>query len=66
MNRRSVKEEIKKELNCSDEEAERIIVIGLKNGHIKRQLNWNILISIIISWAVVITGVWALWRVIIK
>lgn len=63
MNRKEVIEDIKKRFDCNEKEARKILVFGLTKGHIKKQVNLNVLISYFILGAVILTAIWALIKV---
>jgi len=63
MNRKEVIEDIRKRFDCSEREARKILVFGLTKGHIKKQVNWNVLISYFILGAVILTAIWAFIKV---
>ena len=62
MNKEDIIEKIKKDTGCDDHEAESIFERALDDGIVKRHLNWNFIISMVIYIAVLVTGMWALWR----
>ena len=45
MNKRNIIEQLKKQFKCDDNEAEEMFYIGLKNGHIKKHIRWDKLLS---------------------
>lgn len=63
MNKRNIIEQLKKQFKCDDNEAEEMFVVGLKNGHIKKHIRWDKLLSFFIFWSVILMGLWALYRV---
>jgi len=62
MNKEDIIKKIKEDTGCDEHEAESIFERALDDGIVKRHLNWNFIISMIIYIAVLITGMWALWR----
>ena len=62
MNKRGIIEQLKKQFNCDEYEAKQMFIVGLKNGHIEKHINWNKIISFFIFWTVVLTGLWASYR----
>lgn len=63
MNRENIIKELKEQFKCNDDEAEEMLIMGLKNGHIKKHIRWDKLLSFFILWSVILTGLWALYRV---
>ena len=62
MNKKDIIKQIKRDAGCNDDEAEYIFERALNNGTVKRHLNWNFIISILIYFSVLMTGAWILWR----
>ena len=62
MRRNEIKEQIKKQLGCNDDEAERIFERAVEDGVVKYSLNWNLIIGLVIYGAVIVTGIWATWQ----
>ena len=48
MRRNEIKEQIKKQLGCDDDEAERIFERAVEDGVVKYSLNWNLIIGLVI------------------
>ena len=63
MNKENIIKQLKKQFKCGDDEAEKMFVVGLKNGDIKKHIRWDKLLSFFILWSVILTGLWALYRV---
>ena len=62
MNKEDIIKKIKEDTGCDEHEAESIFERALDDGIVKRHLNWNFIISMLIYLSVLMTGVWALWR----
>ncbi len=62
MNKEDIIKKIKEDTGCDEHEAESIFERALNDGIVKRHLNWNFIISMLIYLSVLITGTWALWR----
>ena len=62
MNKKDIKDKIKKQLGCDDDMAERIFHKALKDRMVTVRLNWNFIIGLIIYLMVLVTGIWAIWR----
>lgn len=62
MNKEDIIKKIKEDTGCDEHEAESIFERALNDGIVKRHLNWNFIISMLIYLSVLITGAWALWR----
>ena len=62
MRRNEIKEQIKKQLGCDDDEAERIFERAVEDGVVKYSLNWNLIIGLVIYGAVIVTVIWATWQ----
>ena len=62
MRRNEIKEQIKKQLGCDDDEAERIFERAVEDGVVKYSLNWNLIIGLVIYGAVIVTGIWPSWQ----
>ena len=62
MRRNEIKEQIKKQLGCNDDEAERIFERAVEDGVVKYSLNWNLIIGLVIYGAVIASGIWAIWQ----
>jgi hypothetical protein len=62
MNKEDIIKKIKEDTGCDEHEAESIFERALDDGIVKRHLNWNFIISMLIYLSVLITGTWALWR----
>ena len=62
MNKEDIIKKIKEDTGCDEHEAESIFERELDDGIVKRHLNWNFIISMVIYIAVLVTGMWALWR----
>lgn len=62
MNKEDIIKKIKEDTGCDEHEAESIFERALDDGIVKRHLNWNFIISMLIYLSVLITGAWALWR----
>jgi hypothetical protein len=62
MNKQEILDKIKRDTGCDDERAEEIFHAALQNGMVKREPNWNFIITFIIYLAVLGTGAWALWQ----
>ena len=62
MNKKDIKDKIKKQLGCDDDMAETIFNRTLKDKMINVRLNWNFIIGLVIYLMVVVTGIWAIWR----
>ena len=62
MNKKDIKDKIKKQLGCDDDMAERIFNKALKDRMVTVRLNWNFIIGLIIYLMVLVTGIWAIWR----
>ena len=62
MNKKEIKDKIKKQLECDDDMAERIFHKALKDRMVTVRLNWNFIIGLIIYLMVIVTGIWAIWR----
>ena len=62
MNKEDIIKKIKEDTGCNEHEAESIFERALNDGIVKRHLNWNFIISMLIYLSVLITGTWALWR----
>ena len=48
MRRNEIKEQIKKQLGCDDDEAERVFERAVEDGVVKYRLNWNLIIGLVI------------------
>ena len=62
MNKKDIIKKIKEDTGCNDYEAESIFERALDDGIVKRHLNWNFIITMLIYLSVLMTGAWALWR----
>jgi hypothetical protein len=62
MRRNDIKKQIKKQLGCNDDEAERIFERAVEDGIVRYKLNWNFIISLVIYGAVAVTAIWAVWQ----
>ena len=62
MNKEDIIKKIKEDTGCDEHEAESIFERALDDGIVKRHLNWNFIITMLIYLSVLITGAWALWR----
>ena len=62
MNKKDIIKKIKEDTGCDEHEAESIFERALDDGIVKRHLNWNFIISMLIYLSVLMTGIWALWR----
>ncbi len=62
MNKEDIIKKIKEDTGCDEHEAESIFERALDDGIVKRHLNWNFIISMLIYLSVLMTGAWALWR----
>ncbi|HAI43002.1 MAG TPA: hypothetical protein DCM40_35325 [Maribacter sp.] len=62
MNKEDIIKKIKEDTGCDEHEAESIFERALNDGIVKRHLNWNFIISMVIYITVLVTGMWALWR----
>jgi len=62
MNKEDIIKKIKEDTGCNEHEAESIFERALDDGIVKRHLNWNFIISMLIYLSVLMTGIWALWR----
>jgi hypothetical protein len=62
MNKEDIITQIKRDAGCDDYEAECIFERALNDGTVKRHLNWNFIISMLIYLSVLATGVWFIWR----
>ena len=62
MNKEDIIKKIKEDTGCDEHEAESIFERALNDGIVKRHLNWNFIISMLIYLSVLMTGAWALWR----
>jgi len=62
MNKEDIIKKIKEDTGCDEHEAESIFERALDDGIVKRHLNWNFIISMLIYLSVLMTGIWALWR----
>ena len=62
MNKEDIIKKIKEDTGCDEHEAESIFERALDDGIVKRHLNWNFIITMLIYLSVLITGTWALWR----
>ena len=62
MNKEDIIKKIKEDTGCDQHEAESIFERALDDGIVKRHLNWNFIITMLIYLSVLMTGAWALWR----
>ena len=62
MNKEDIIKKIKEDTGCDEHEAESIFERALNDGIVKRHLNWNFIITMLIYLLVLMTGTWALWR----
>jgi len=62
MNKEDIIKKIKEDTGCDEHEAESIFERALNDGIVKRHLNWNFIITMLIYLSVLMTGAWALWR----
>ena len=62
MNKEDIIKKIKEDTGCNDYESESIFERALDDGIVKRHLNWNFIITMLIYLSVLMTGAWALWR----
>ena len=62
MNKQEILDKIKRDTGCDDKRAEEIFHAALQNGMVKREPNWNFIITFTIYLAVLGTGAWALWQ----
>jgi|TARA_R100000697_G_scaffold16981_1_gene23751 hypothetical protein len=62
MNKEDIIKKIKEDTGCDEHEAESIFERALDDGIVKRHLNWNFIITMLIYLSVLMTGAWALWR----
>lgn len=64
MNKDKIIRDIKDKLNCSEEAAHRIFRKGLQDGMIRVKLNWSFIVTFIIYLAVLISAIFAIYRLI--
>ena len=62
MNKQEILNKIKRDTGCDDDRAEELFQIALRDGMVKREPNWNFIITFTIYLAVLATGAWALWQ----
>ena len=62
MNKEDIIKKIKEDTGCNEHEAKSIFERALDDGIVKRHLNWNFIITMLIYLSVLMTGAWALWR----
>tara|TARA_Y100000310_G_scaffold311340_1_gene357525 strand:+ start:516 stop:713 length:198 start_codon:yes stop_codon:yes gene_type:complete len=62
MSKREIIKKIRELTGCTEEKAEIIFKEGLENEHIIVRVNWEWIINRVIIAAIIITGLWALWR----
>lgn len=62
MSKKEIIKEIRELTGCSEEKAEDIFKKGVESEDIKLSLDWEWLINRAVIGAVVLTGIWALWK----
>jgi len=62
MNKDKIIKDIRDKLNCSEETAHKIFHKGLRDGMIKVRLNWEVIITYVISIAVIFSIILAIYR----
>lgn len=62
MNKDKIIKDIRDKLNCSEEAAHKIFHKGLRDGMIKVRLDWEVIITYIISIAVIFSVILAIYR----
>jgi len=62
MNKDKIIKDIRDKLNCSEEAANEVFSKGLEDGMIKARLNWEYVVSFVICTAVLISAIWAAYR----
>ena len=62
MSKEDIIKKIKEDTGCDDHEAQCIFERALGDGMVKRHINWNFIITMLIYLSVLMTGIWALWR----
>ena len=62
MNKKQIKDKIKKQLGCDDDMAEVVFNRALEDEMIKVHINWNLIIGLVIYSMVLLTGIWAIWK----
>ena len=63
MNKREVIEEIKERFGCDEQTAKKKLRFGISKGHIKRFVKMDVLVSYFVLFAVFVSAIWALARV---
>jgi len=62
MSKKDIIEKIREVTGCSEEKAEVIFAKGVANGHLIQKVNWEYIINRLIIAAIIVVGLWALWR----
>jgi hypothetical protein len=62
MNKDKIIKDIRDKLNCSEEAAHKIFHKGLRDGMIKVRLDWEVIITYVISIAVIFSIILAIYR----
>jgi accessory gene regulator protein AgrB len=62
MNKDKIIKDIRDKLNCSEEAAHKIFHKGLRDGMIKVRLDWEVIVTYIISIAVIFSVILAIYR----
>ena len=62
MSKKEIIKEIRNVTGCSQEKAEVIFAKGVANGNIILRVDWEYIINRLIIAAIVVVGLWALWR----
>jgi DNA-binding Lrp family transcriptional regulator len=62
MNKDKIIKDIRDKLNCSEEAARKIFREGLRDGMIKVRLDWEVIVTYVISIAVIFSIILAIYR----
>jgi hypothetical protein len=64
MNKKEIIEKIREVTGCTEEKAEVIFQKGIDDEHIVVKVDWEWIVNRVIIAAIIVTGLWALWRLI--
>ena len=62
MSKKQIIEKIRKLTGCTEEKAEIIFRQGIEDKHIVVKVDWEWIMNRVIIGAIILTGLWALWR----
>ena len=62
MSKKEIIKQIRDVTGCTEEKAEVIFSKGVDNGNIILRVDWEYIINRLIIAAIIVVGLWALWR----